>query len=176
MTRQIYDYPELKGHIGNLRKTGDSDGALMSTDVSYNHQTGQPAGHLFYNPNHDRKGRSGEKERSEKGKFARENNLYTAGTSHSGNHELGRIQNFPAADNEDEDTFREDLETHTASSSLVNQSLEKTLSGSEFKKLKRYKKMAKPAAAKGARSIFRRASFGRRGLPQNMVRRTPASF
>ena len=139
MARQVYDYPELKGHIGNIHQIENSESAseFMSTHPGYTVQNDKPMANLYYNAFKDRQGKGGEKTRAEYQSSFKSIGEYNSDLDHAGNHELGHVQNFLLMDRE---TYAEDWEHNVTADSMLDKVLQKVLSKSKYAKLKRYKK------------------------------------
>ena len=87
MTRVIYDYPELRGNIGNMNTINPKSTQVMSEEGSAG---GRDKIVLSYNAHMDRKGPEGEKEREKYRKEDLQIRRYNApNTNYAGTHELG---------------------------------------------------------------------------------------
>jgi len=87
MTRVIYDYPELRGNIGDMNTINPKSTQVMSEEGSAG---GRDKIVLSYNAHMDRKGPEGEKEREKYRKEDLQIRRYNApNTNYAGTHELG---------------------------------------------------------------------------------------
>lgn len=99
MARVVYDYPELRSNIGDMRVSNPETGAMMSTQGA--------AGGTYkidfkYNANYDRQGTAAEKTRQNDIKLSRRGKHYNAPNyDYAGTHEMGHglISLLPDAEN-----------------------------------------------------------------------------
>ena len=161
MARQVYDYPELKGHIGNIHRYDEEweDNAFMSTDAGYNIKNGVPMANLYYNAYHDRKG--SEKQRDKDQKLYKDTEYFNADLDHTGNHELGHVQNFLLMDKE---SFEDDKQGSLTANSIVDKALKKVLSRFSYKSLKRYKRNSKDGKNRKGQIKMKNNDFWLKGI------------
>ena len=87
MTRVVYDYPELRGNIGNMTTIKPTSTQVMAEQGSGG---GRKKITLEYNANMDRAGAEGEAERARHLREDQEERRYNApNTNYAGTHELG---------------------------------------------------------------------------------------
>ena len=91
MTRQVWDYPELRNKIGDMILWDTSEKAKMAVQPTYG---GYDNTVIKYNAYYDRLGEQGEKEREADQRNKRENQLINGDLDHAGNHELGHVLGF----------------------------------------------------------------------------------
>ncbi len=96
MCRMVYDYPELKGRIGNLTEINNFDPKNKGITMSAKGSAGNDKAELFYNGFVDRQGPDGDLERYND-EWKRLMNGYmghnAASADYTGNHELGHVLN-----------------------------------------------------------------------------------
>ena len=96
MCRMVYDYPELKGRIGNLTEINNFDPKNMGITMSAKGSAGNDKAELFYNGFVDRQGPDGDLERYNE-EWKRLMSGYmghnAASADYTGNHELGHVLN-----------------------------------------------------------------------------------
>ena len=88
MARQIWDYPELRGTLGNLTLYDTKEGAKMAVQKTYGGLVQTP---VFYNAYYDREGPEGEKERADDWADKLQYQRLNGDLNHAGNHELGHV-------------------------------------------------------------------------------------
>lgn len=88
MTRQVWDYPELRNKIGNMMLYDTAEKAKMAVQPTHGGYDKTP---IKYNAYYDRLGEAGEQEREADQRNKRENQLINGDLDHAGNHELGHV-------------------------------------------------------------------------------------
>ncbi len=91
MSRQVWDYPELRNKIGNLLIADSEAKTHMGVQRT---SGGRQKTDVYYNAFHDRSGAEGEKERADEAKKIARNNEWNGDFDHNGNHELGHLLAF----------------------------------------------------------------------------------
>ena len=98
MARQVWDYPELRGTISDLRVMDSRKNYHMGVNQT---SGGRNASNIHYNAYRDRSGAEGEQMRQEEAEEIRENNLWNGDFDHNGNHELGHLLGYNMAKRND---------------------------------------------------------------------------
>ena len=94
MSRQVWDYPELRNTIGNLL-VADS---TVKSHMGVSHTSGgMQKSDVYYNAYHDRSGAEGEQERQEEAADIEATGEWNGDFDHNGNHELGHLLGFNMA-------------------------------------------------------------------------------
>ena len=88
MARQVWDYPELRNNIGNLKLYDSKEAAKMSVMSTHGGHRKTP---IFYNSYYDREGMEAEIKRGADRYLKTKNTLVYVDSDHSGNHELGHV-------------------------------------------------------------------------------------
>ncbi len=89
MTRVVYDYPELRGNIGDMTTLDPMNTSMMSEEGTVG---GRDKAVFNYNAHYDRKGEEGERARTAKQARDLKDRRYNApNTDYAGTHESGHI-------------------------------------------------------------------------------------
>ena len=139
MSRQVWDYPELRNTIGNLL-IADSK---VKSHMGVQHTSGgMQKTDVYYNAYHDRSGDEGEKERRDEMAKIVENGEWNGDFDHNGNHELGHLLAFNMAKRRDskkeaaDSNERAETENDIVKEVLLNQDI---LTPQQKKQIKYYK-------------------------------------
>ena len=91
MSRQVWDYPELRNTIGNLMIMDSKTKSHMGVEHT---SGGMQKSDVYYNAYHDRFGAEGEKERRDEEAEILAAHEWNGDFDHNGNHELGHLLGF----------------------------------------------------------------------------------
>ena len=126
MARQVWEYPELRGTIGDLRIFDSSFDAKMGTVPTYG---GREPSRIYYSSYYDRPGEEAEAKRRADDAEREATGEWNGDRDHNGNHELGHIlaSNMPmrnGSQKEAEDSnMRNELETDIVKEVLLNRDI-----------------------------------------------------
>ena len=121
MSRQVWDYPELRNTIGNLLiadSTVKSHMGVMRTSG------GRQKTDVYYNAYHDRSGDEGEQERRKEAEEIEEAGEWNGDFDHNGNHELGHLlaHNMPMR-NDTEEEGEKSSKRHETENDIIKEVL-----------------------------------------------------
>ena len=91
MSRQVWDYPELRQKIGNLMIMDSASKAHMGMEHT---SGGTQQSDVYYSAYHDRAGEEGELDRAQEWAEIQETGEWNGDFDHNGNHELGHLLAF----------------------------------------------------------------------------------
>ncbi|MBR6089536.1 MAG: DUF4157 domain-containing protein, partial [Anaerolineaceae bacterium] len=126
MSRQVWDYPELRNTIGNLLvadSTVDSHMGVMRTNG------GRQKTDIYYNAYHDRSGAEGEEARRKEWAKIQAADEWNGDFDHNGNHELGHLlaHNMPmrneTAEEGEDSSSRHETENDIIKEVLLNRDI-----------------------------------------------------
>ena len=112
MSRQVWDYPELRNKIGNLL-IADSK---VKSHMGVQHTSGgRQKSDVYYNAYHDRSGAEAEKERRDEETEILETGEWNGDFDHNGNHELGHLlgHNMPLRNGSAQEAKESDYQSET---------------------------------------------------------------
>ena len=88
IARQVWDYPELRNKIGNMKIEDVKEKSRMAATATFG---GYKPSTIYYNAYSDRLGESGEQEREADRRRVLEDKYLNSDLDHLGNHELGHV-------------------------------------------------------------------------------------
>ena len=121
MARMVWDYPELRGTVGNLK--------VMKTDMKEKMGTvatlgGRKKSPLYYNVYKDREGEDAEMERRQAERFRDAQQDWNGDWDHAGNHELGHILGSTlVADNSSRESAKKANDRHETENDILKEVL-----------------------------------------------------
>ena len=121
MSRQVWDYPELRNTIGNLEV---ADSTVKSHMGVRRTSGGRQKTDVYYNAYHDRSGEEGEEERRREWAKIKATGEWNGDFDHNGNHELGHLlaHNMPMR-NDTWDEGEESSKRHETENDIIKEVL-----------------------------------------------------
>ncbi len=149
MARMVWDYPELRGTIGNLKVMKTDMKEKMGTIATYGGRRKSP---IYYNVYKDREGEEADMERRQAERFRDASKDWNGDWDHAGNHELGHIlaNNF-VADNSSKEAAKQANERHETENDILKEVLlnGNILTPKQKKGIKFFKKKGKYKSSYG---------------------------
>ncbi len=139
MSRQVWDYPELRQKIGNLMIMDSARDAKMGMEHS---SGGRQQSDVYYNAFYDRAGEEAERQRQAEDAERRENGEWNGDSDHNGNHELGHLLAFgmPMRNGSDDEAEESEERSETENDIIKEVLLNKDILTNRQKKQIRYHK------------------------------------
>ena len=139
MSRQVWDYPELRQKIGNLMIMDSARDAKMGMEHS---SGGRQQSDVYYNAFYDRAGEEAEQQRQAEDAERRETGEWNGDSDHNGNHELGHLLAFgmPMRNGSDDEAEESEERSETENDIIKEVLLNKDILTNRQKKQIRYHK------------------------------------